>query len=134
MDAAIRELVRQRAGRRCEYCHLPDFALDLPFHVEHIVATIHRPDDRPSNLAWSCPRCNLRKGPNLSTIDAEAGEQVDVFNPRTMTWNDHFLIRGARVTGLTPIGRGTVRLLDMNNEARLAHRQKLIEHGEFGLD
>jgi len=131
MDAATREFLRQRAERRCEYCHLPDSASDLPFHVEHIVATVHRPDDTLVNLAWACPRCNLRKGPNLSTIDAETGEQVDLFNPRTMTWSEHFTIEKAFIIGNTPTGRGTVRLLDMNNDARVAHRQTLIEQGEM---
>jgi hypothetical protein len=134
MDAATRELVRQRAGKRCEYCHFPDHALDLPFHIEHIVASVHRPDDSPTNLAWACPRCNLRKGPNLATIDPEAGEQVGLFNPRTMKWSEHFAIHDAHVTGVTSCGRGTVHLLDMNSEARLAHRQKLIEQGEFEFD
>jgi hypothetical protein len=28
MDAALRDLVRERAGGRCEYCHLPQARLD----------------------------------------------------------------------------------------------------------
>jgi hypothetical protein len=134
MDAVTRELIRQRAGRRCEYCRLPDFTVDLPFHVEHIVATVHQVDDSLTNLAWACPRCNLRKGPNLTTIDPESGNRVDLFNPRTMNWAEHFEFRDAHITGVTSTGRGTARLLDMNNEARVTHRQKLIEQGEFKLD
>jgi len=134
MDAATREFVRQRAARRCEYCHIPDHALDLPFHVEHIVAVVHRPDDDPMNLAWACPRCNLRKGPNLSTIDPSTGDRVDLFDPRTMRWEEHFAVRNGHVVGLTPRGRGTVRLLAMNHEQRLQHRQYLIAQGEFDVD
>jgi 5-methylcytosine-specific restriction endonuclease McrA len=84
MGHVNRELVRQRAGRRCEYCRLPDFAVDLPFHVEHIVANVHQVDDSATNLAWACPRCNLRKGPNLTTIDPETATKVDLYNPRKM--------------------------------------------------
>ena len=131
MDAATRELVRQRAIHRCEYCYFPDRALDLPFHVEHIVANVHQLDDSVTNLAWACPRCNLKKGPNLTTIDSETETRVDLFNPRTMKWEEHFAILDAVVVGTTPCGRGTVLLLDMNNETRLAHRQKLIEQDEF---
>lgn len=134
MDAATREMVRQRAGQRCEYCHFPDHAIGLPFHVEHIVATVHRADDSKSNLAWACPRCNLRKGTNLSTIDLETVQQIDLFNPRTMEWLDHFVIRDAFIVGVTACGRGTARLLDMNNENRLHHRRTLIEQDEFDLD
>jgi hypothetical protein len=100
MDAATRELIRDRAKRRCEYCHFPDHALNLPFHIEHIVATIHRADDSLSNLAWACPRCNLRKGTNLSTIDPNSGSHVEVFNPRTMVWRNHFEIRDGLIVGL----------------------------------
>ena len=134
MDAATRNLVRQRAGERCEYCQFPDFSLDLPFHVEHIIASVHRADDSPSNLAWACPRCNFRKGPNLSTIDSESNHQVDLFNPRTMLWNEHFEIRDGYVRGITPCGRGTVQLLAMNGEHRLRHRRELIAQDEFDVN
>jgi hypothetical protein len=134
MDDVMRELVRKRAGARCEYCHVPDFALGLPFHVEHIVASVHRADDSLANLAWACPRCNLKKGPNLSTIDVETGTLVPLYNPRAMHWSDHFAISDERIIGTTACGRGTVRLLDMNNEARLAHRRSLIRLGEFDFD
>ena len=36
MDAATGELVRQRAGNLCEYCHLPQVFSGLRFHIEHI--------------------------------------------------------------------------------------------------
>lgn len=83
MDAWKRNTVRQRAGERCEYCHVPDQDAELPFHVEHIVANVHQRNDDPSNLAWACPRCNAHKGTNLTTLDPDTSERVDVFNPRT---------------------------------------------------
>jgi hypothetical protein len=36
MDPAAHNLVRQRAGERCEYCRLPENAIQIPFHVEHV--------------------------------------------------------------------------------------------------
>ena len=42
MDAALRDFVRERAGRRCEYCRLHEDDADLlAFRVEHIVAKKH---------------------------------------------------------------------------------------------
>jgi hypothetical protein len=134
MDVATRDLVRHRAGERCEYCQLPDHAIDLPFHVEHVVAVSHQADDSVTNLAWACPRCNLKKGPNLSTIDPQTGRQVELFNPRTMTWADHFTLQEAMIVGVTACGRGTSRLFDMNQEARMNLRRALIEKGEFQPD
>jgi len=36
IDAAVRDLVRRRAGDRCEYCRLPQHADEAKFHIEHI--------------------------------------------------------------------------------------------------
>jgi hypothetical protein len=134
MDAATRSKVRQRAGQRCEYCRIPDAALDLPFHVDHIIASVHQQNDDPTNLAWACPRCNLGKGPNLATIDHATGSRVDVFNPRTMNWSDHFEIRDGAIVGLSPCGRGTAKLLGLNSEQRVEHRRVLIAGGEYHVD
>ena len=42
MDAALRAFVRERAGRRCEYCHLhEEDAGKLSFQIEHINARQH---------------------------------------------------------------------------------------------
>lgn len=131
MDESTRNTVRERAAGRCEYCRFPDYAVGLPFHVEHVVASVHSNNDSLSNLAWACPRCNLRKGTNLTTIDPQFGELVELFHPRTMQWNEHFKTSDGIIEGTTACGRGTARLLDMNIENRLSHRRKLIEQGEF---
>lgn len=69
IDAATRQFVRERAGERCEYCGLPQQAVGLRFHIEHVVARQHDGSDSPANLALACDRCNRHKGPNLSGID-----------------------------------------------------------------
>ena len=39
MNAALRAFIRERAGRRCEYCRLHEGDADfLSFHIEHVVA------------------------------------------------------------------------------------------------
>lgn len=131
MDSGTKELVRQRAGNRCEYCRLPQDAYELRFHVEHVIATQHRQDDSAGNLALACDRCNLHKGPNLSSIDPETGEQVVLFNPRTEAWTDHFGLVEAEIVGLTPTGRATARLLNMNSARRVQLRKLLMNEGAF---
>ena len=54
MDEALRQLVRQRAADRCEYCHLPAEYTDAPFQVDHIIAEKHHGPTIEENLAWSC--------------------------------------------------------------------------------
>lgn len=129
MDAAVRNLVRERAENRCEYCRLPQDGYDLTFHIEHVIASQHQQNDDPSNLALACNRCNLHKGTNLVTIDEQTGERVDLFNPRTESWDDHFQFIGAEIVGLTQTGRATVRLLNMNSERRLLLRKRLLAEG-----
>jgi 5-methylcytosine-specific restriction endonuclease McrA len=52
MDAAVRELVRHRAGNRCEYCRVKQEYLSFSsFEVEHIIPRKHGGDDNPTNLA-----------------------------------------------------------------------------------
>ena len=41
MELAARDLVRQRAGNRCEYCLLRQEHSDLTHHLEHIVPKQH---------------------------------------------------------------------------------------------
>ena len=82
MSGKSRESIRQRANARCEYCRLPDFALEPEdFHVEHIVARKHGGRDEVENLAWACIFCNLYKGPNLASFDPDSGVLTFLFNP-----------------------------------------------------
>ncbi len=130
MDAATRELVRQRAGNRCEYCLLRQEQSGLSHHIEHIVAKQHGGSDDPGNLALACNRCNASKGPNLTGIDAASNEVVSLFHPRWDVWTDHFEFSGPRIAGLTPTGRATVSVLAMNDERRVERRAELLARGE----
>lgn len=131
MDAALRSLVRQRAGGRCEYCRLRQEFLPLALQIEHIIAKQHGGSDDPSNLAMGCDRCNAYKGTNLSGIDPDTGQLAPLFHPRTQPWHDHFACDGALIVGLTPIGRATVRVLNMNAPRRVRLRCALLERGEW---
>ncbi|HEX7449282.1 MAG TPA: HNH endonuclease [Pirellulales bacterium] len=117
IDAALRRLVRQRAGYCCEYCGLRQNELPfVTFHIEHILPRQHGGGDEPENLCEACHWCNLNKGPNLATL--VDGQLVRLFHPRQDEWAEHFGRRGDEIIGLTPIGRGTARLLDMNDDDR----------------
>ncbi len=134
MDARIRQIVRERAGRCCEYCRFPERPLPyLVFHLDHIIARQHvdeAPDD-PGSLAWACSECNYHKGPNLVSIDPQTKQQAALFNPRHDHWDDHFTIDHGMIVGLTPTGRATARLLNMNAPRLVRLRRELIEQGAF---
>lgn len=125
MDATVRRDVLQRAASCCEYCRLPQYAVDLTFHIEHIIARQHGGGDDSENLCLACDRCNLHKGPNLSAIDPVSREIVPLFHPRRDQWHEHFAMSGARVIGMTPTGRATAQLLQMNSPRRQELRERL---------
>lgn len=131
MDNATRDLVRRRAGDRCEYCLLPQDASILTFHVDHIIAKQHIDDVRedPEFLCLACDRCNAHKGTNLTSIDPETRIQVSLFHPRSDSWKDHFLLKDGEIVGISPSGRATVRLLRMNAPQRVELREQWIENG-----
>jgi len=130
MDPALRRLVFERAHFRCEYCRLQcDHQAAVAFHLEHIIARQHGGTDSPDNLALACHRCNLRKGPNLASLDPETGELTRLFHPRQDHWNGHFNFQNGRIIGLTPVGRTTAALLQMNTPDRLELRSQLLSAG-----
>lgn len=133
MDEGLRKLVWHRARDRCEYCLIPQAATPyFTFHVEHMIAKQHREaTDEPLQLALACNRCNAYKGPNLSSIDPETQQIVLFFNPRQDAWHDHFMLQSGEVVGLTPSGRATVRLLNMNAPHRIELRDEWLRDMEI---
>ena len=130
MSAALRKLVRHRAGSRCEYCRLPELAPHLqPFHLEHIRPRCHGGTTSLRNLAWACSRCNAFKGPNLSGVDPDSDRVLRLFNPRIDHWQEHFVMDGARIPPLTARGRTTAWLLEFNDQERLFIRQGFLDLG-----
>jgi hypothetical protein len=128
MDAATRSLVRARAIDCCEYCGRHQDASPLArLQIEHVIPRKHGGSDDPDNLCLACIDCNLGKSSNLTGIDPATGDfsnPVQLFNPRTQQWNDHFERQGARIVGKTDVGRTTVYVLNMNSEDQIERRRQ----------
>jgi HNH endonuclease len=128
MDHALRDLVRRRAAERCEYCRLPQEAEPLfPFHIEHVVPKQHRGSNDADNLALACHHCNLHKGPNLAGLEPETGGLVPLFHPRRDVWREHFEFHRGEIVGLTPTGRATVHVLQLNAPGRVELREEWLK-------
>jgi hypothetical protein len=93
------------------------------FHVEHILPRSRGGLSHADNLAWACPSCNLRKSDRVAGFDSESTELVLLFNPRKDQWREHFEWNGFQVVGLTPTGRVTIKLLDLNCPRRVMIRK-----------
>lgn len=131
MDRQLRDQVWQRAASRCEYCQMPQAYTDAGHEVDHVIAEKHRGSTTLENLALACFPCNNHKGPNIAGIDPDSGQVTRLFHPRQDVWIEHFAWSGPVLVGLTPIGRATVEVLEINIRHRLVHRQALIEERAF---
>lgn len=130
VPAALRRLVRERAGERCEYCLMPE-ALAFALHtIDHIIAEKHGGLTEEGNLALACTLCNQHKGSDLSSIDPATGELVPLYHPRIHAWTDHFTLSAGRIEPLSPLGIVTVRLLKLN-EAERVHERGLMQAAGF---
>lgn len=131
MDPGLRRAIWQRAGNRCEYCHLPSELDVLPFQIDHVRALKHGGQTTADNLALSCLACNAYKGSNISGVDPVSGSMVGLFDPRREAWKENFRWNGARLAGLNPTARATIEVLRINAPRRVEHRRLLIELGLF---
>jgi HNH endonuclease len=128
---ALFEAVWARANSCCEYClSEQEFEL-LTFHIDHIVAIKHRGPTALDNLALACASCSLAKGPNIAGHDPVTRRLTRLFNPRKDSWEKHFRWRRCKIHGLTPIGRTTVVVLNINDPRRVTARELLRLEGKF---
>ena len=133
MDQDLARLVWHRADSRCEYCLLPQSCSLLPFEIDHIIARKHGGATRAANLALSCFYDKSFKGSNIAGVDPRTGRTTPLFHPRRQKWARHFRWHGPVLVGRTAIGRATIVTLLMNLDARVAHRQALIDAGRLIL-
>lgn len=125
IPVALRRLVEERANQKCEYCLLPTKVAFFPHEIDHIISQKHGGKTDAENLALTCWRCNRHKGTDLGSFDPQTGAFSFLYNPRTQQWSEHFSFSELAIVGLTDVGRTTVHLLQMNNEERIAERQRL---------
>ena len=125
IDAALRELVRSRAGGFCEYCRISERFTLAEHEIDHVIAVKHGGQTVVENLALCCTVCNRFKGSDISSIDPDNGQLTPLFHPRLDRWEDHYEIRDGEILGLTATGRVTARLLRMNRSTRIKERQLL---------
>ena len=128
----LRELIRERAGHKCEYCRTPESLAFIAFELDHVIAEQHGGSTTNETLALSRLTSNKRKGPNLASLDPTTGAITPLFNPRNQAWPDHFeLTSDGRIVGRTPAGRATIPLLELNHSDRIEERRLFIAAGEL---
>lgn len=128
----IRDIVRQRAVWRCEYCLVPEAYHPIPhFHVEHIFSQKHGGLTELPNLALACPECNWKKGTIIGSRKHPRGKFIRLFNPRDDVWQQHFGFNWAIVRPKTEIGEITCKILGLNDDFRISFREYLMLRGVY---
>lgn len=131
ITAALRRAVRERAGRRCEYCRLAEEDAFFPHEPDHVIALKHGGATDVMNLALACFDCNRYKGSDIATLDPLTGALTALFNPRAARWEDHFRPDGGEVVPQTSVGRATTALLRLNKPSRVEVRAELARAGRW---
>jgi hypothetical protein len=132
ISVELRRSIIERAGNCCEYCKRSQSDHLFTYHVEHIIAEKHGGNSEFENLALSCPECNIFKGSDVASYDN--GVLVALYHPRQQQWNEHFKLNGAIVEGITPEGRVTTQLLQMNRIQAIEEREMFIRLGTYPCD
>ena len=135
VSSSTRHVVRERANLRCEYCHADERWQFVRFTLDHVLPKSVGGSDDADNLALACRNCNERRGNRIEGRDPETSEVVLLFKPRRDIWAEHFVwdVERIRIVGLTPTGRATVEMLDLNDDrhdsAILCIRQRDVSDG-----
>jgi len=129
---AYRELVEARAGGACEYCRLLQAGTGVTFHIEHLKPRSRGGRTVMSNLALSCPGCNLAKA-DRTFGEADSRRSQPLFNPRDyepalLGWHLHFVLdrESGMISPRTPVGEATINTLGINDPLRVfAHKLQI---------
>jgi hypothetical protein len=135
---SYRKVVVSRAGGACEYCRLLQDAAGITFHIDHVQPKSSGGQTSLSNLALSCPGCNLAKSKRKQGPD-KTGVLQNLFNPRAyepwlLGWHMHFALdrKTGQILARTPTGEATIKALNMNDPARVFARKFQMAAGLIG--
>jgi hypothetical protein len=131
ISETVRHEIRARAGGKCEYCLLDERYTIKRHEVDHIFALKHGGVNTADNMCLCCVNCNRYKGSDLSSLDPVTNEVITLYHPRRDEWSTHFRLNGAVIEGITPTGRVTVKLLNINDLERLTEREALLKIGRY---
>lgn len=128
---AIKQLVRERANNRCEYCLSHQQYIMGRLQIDHVIPSSKNGTDDEDNLCLACELCNQHKWTKTEGFDLDLGKQVPLYNPRIDRWESHFewTDDGEELTGLTACGRATIEALNMNSQLAKIVRRNWIMAG-----
>jgi hypothetical protein len=127
----LREEVKLRANKCCEYCKSQDKYSPTDFTIDHIIPESLDGTSEIENLAYACFLCNRLKSNKLKSFDTISQKWNPLYNPRIDVWDEHFAWSedATNILGTTTIGRCTVKELKLNRDKLIEYRNCLILFG-----
>ena len=115
----LRDEVRKRARRTCEYCGVTEAEVGSELTLDHFRPDKEGGQGTSENLVYACHRCNEHKGAywpkNL--------EDLPLWNPRLQTREEHFIqLMDGTLLALTPVGHWTIQRLRLNRSPLVLNR------------
>jgi hypothetical protein len=131
LSPSIVKNVIARANKCCEYCQSQDRYSPNRFTIDHVTPESIEINDDFENLAYACFLCNRLKSNKLVGFDALTQTFWPIFNPRLEKWAQHFAWNenASTIIGITPIGRATIKELQLNREKLIEYRAALLVFG-----
>lgn len=107
---------------------MPSDYAPTSFTIDHIVPESLNGLTELKNLAYACGTCNRNKYDKISYLDEITKTEVKLYHPRKNKWFHHFRWNKDETTliGLTPTGRATINLLQINRASNINQRSLLL--------
>jgi hypothetical protein len=123
----VQRLVLAASNACCEYCWAPSEYSSALYHFDHILPVAKKGQSSFSNVAYSCSGCNGYKSDKTHSFDTLTNQTVRLYHPRSDKWAAHFQWSEdeLNIEGITPIGRATVALLQLNRKGNINLRRLL---------
>jgi hypothetical protein len=130
---SLKERVFAAAKQRCGYCRMPAELIYGFINVDHIYPKALGGTDDEQNLWVACSLCNTYKADNAEGIDPITHQKLELFNPRTQVWSEHFEHSAdqAVILGKSPCGRATIATLQINRPKSILFRQMMVSLGKY---
>lgn len=132
VPARLKKAVIEKAHSCCEYCtSLARYSMS-PFAIDHIIPRSRGGKTVLDNLALVCQGCNGAKYNKIAGFDPITNRPISLFHPRLQQWSEHFVSNPqcTHMIGLTPVGRVTVDVLQLNRIELINLRGVLYPLGE----
>lgn len=128
---AVRDGVAEQSKHRCGYCLTAEAIVGTFMEYDHLIPEALGGPTMEDNLWLACSLCNDYKGDRIAGLDPVTNEVAPLYDPRRQVWSDHFqwIVEGSHIAGLTPTGRATVIVLNLNRAVLVIARRAWVAVG-----